>query len=562
LMVVTKGIEPYPAESENVGDRIFDNFFSFFSNLYPNENANPGRVGDAIQSGGAKPRPATSCLSPRPQVRPVSIDYSNPSPAWQDDPNLAARSMPLRSLQSSSPSPTSPPHVKATERSRRHTVHPGDGLPWEGRDRARSSVTADTEDLLHQNVQYYLKKHPRVRERHTLARIRQGVYELDGREVDVEWHYATSPDTKGYLVVVDGPLRQPLSDYMEDTEANAQYDGKDFGWSHLQTIPQEKRISFNDNNTAYSRLEAMKVAKEQAIFRERAATYVKDGRDVPGELLTKYNKTIDMKLGRQQELRGSQHRHKPGEHQDKPGEPPKPLAPTTEPKARSQAVSPRTAPTPARNVPKPARSPAPAPAPSPGPPLHRELTGPPFCNVGPHATGVPTPTVPAEVPLTTVPARGSPAVAAAPPHHGAPSPPQPTPQQGYRGTLRAPSGQKPQPPTPQAHTREVPAPVQPGWAAQCRHRSPSPPALPTQVLRINSPAMSGSVSIPPGGGATPAWQGGLLAQGARSGSKTRTANTVIAQGASSPGVWSQCPASRGNSLQSNRAQPIAPTRLY
>ena len=38
-------------------------------------------------------------------------------------------------------------------------------------------------------------------------------------------------------------------------------------------------MSFNDTHKVYSRLEAMKVAKEQANMRERAAEYIKDGRE-------------------------------------------------------------------------------------------------------------------------------------------------------------------------------------------------------------------------------------------------------------------------------------------
>ena len=38
--------------------------------------------------------------------------------------------------------------------------------------------------------------------------------------------------------------------------------------------------SFQDTHKVYSRLEAMKVAKEQALVRERAADYTKDGREV------------------------------------------------------------------------------------------------------------------------------------------------------------------------------------------------------------------------------------------------------------------------------------------
>merc|ERR1719201_1015326 len=42
----------------------------------------------------------------------------------------------------------------------------------------------------------------------------------------------------------------------------------------------------------------MKVAKEQALFREKAAGYVSEGQIVPADLREKYEKTIDKKLGK------------------------------------------------------------------------------------------------------------------------------------------------------------------------------------------------------------------------------------------------------------------------
>merc|ERR550534_1161898 len=53
-------------------------------------------------------------------------------------------------------------------------------------------------------------------------------------------------------------------------------------------------------------MKAMKVAKEQALVRERAADYVRDGREVPGDLMQKYRRTIANKLdpgGRQRAAR-------------------------------------------------------------------------------------------------------------------------------------------------------------------------------------------------------------------------------------------------------------------
>lgn len=160
----------------------------------------------------------------------------------------------------------------------------------------------DKEDLLDQHVGYYLRHHPEVHARHSLVRKRPKVYELDGREIRVDWQYATEPGGQGFLVVIDGPLRQPFADYMAMSEENAEYETQTLGMNSasLHMIPKEQRVSFHDQHKVYSRLEAMKVAKEQAKFRETAADLVKDGREVPADLMTKYKKTIDQKLGRRQ----------------------------------------------------------------------------------------------------------------------------------------------------------------------------------------------------------------------------------------------------------------------
>ncbi|CAJ1428311.1 unnamed protein product [Effrenium voratum] len=82
---------------------------------------------------------------------------------------------------------------------------------------------------------------------------------------------------------------------MMDTEENATYDGQDIVQSNLHLIARDRRISFNDTHKVYNRLEAMKVAKEQALVREKAASYVKDGRDVPQDLMARYKKPPDDK---------------------------------------------------------------------------------------------------------------------------------------------------------------------------------------------------------------------------------------------------------------------------
>eukprot|EP00913_Durusdinium_trenchii_P007031 g6614.t1 len=155
---------------------------------------------------------------------------------------------------------------------------------------------ATREDLIDQHVAYFLRKNPEVKSRHKIQRIRPNTYLLDSREVQIEWQYATEPGGQGFLVVVDGPLRQPFSDYMMDTEElggeNATYDGQDIVQSNLHLIARDRRISFNDTHKVYNRLEAMKVAKEQALVREKAAGYVKDGREVPQDLMARYKKTL------------------------------------------------------------------------------------------------------------------------------------------------------------------------------------------------------------------------------------------------------------------------------
>lgn len=214
----------------------------------------------------------------------------------------------------------------------------------------------DKEDLLDQHVAYYLRHHPEVHQRRSLVRKRPGVYELDGREVNVEWQYATEPGGQGYLVVVDGPLRQPFSDYMECTEDNAQYDNCTIAESSsLHMVSRDKRISFGDEHKVYTRLEAMKVAKEQALVRERAAECVRDGRLVPQDLMTQYEKTIKVKLG-------------PGRRQQQP--PPSAGPPKTEaaPAAAQQAAAPAAPAAPAYEQSQPAKS-SPPQASLPAPPL-------------------------------------------------------------------------------------------------------------------------------------------------------------------------------------------------
>jgi len=127
-----------------------------------------------------------------------------------------------------------------------------------------------------------------------LARISPGHYLLFGREIILE----RSAD-KGRLVVRDGPLTQNLADYLVNKDATAEYSGSIFQCKNaLQTIPQNARMTFCDSGAGYSRIEAMKVAKEQACTREKAATMMKHGSFDHSDLQGRYQKTIDMKLGK------------------------------------------------------------------------------------------------------------------------------------------------------------------------------------------------------------------------------------------------------------------------
>lgn len=125
-----------------------------------------------------------------------------------------------------------------------------------------------------------------------MQRMGEGEYVIAGREVKVGFC------RQAYLVVHDGPLRQPFTDYLENKESTAIYHQQGLKKSTLNNVPKDSRISFGDDANMYSRLDAMKVAKEQALFREKAAGYVSEGQMVPADLRQEYEKKIDVKLGK------------------------------------------------------------------------------------------------------------------------------------------------------------------------------------------------------------------------------------------------------------------------
>lgn len=209
--------------------------------------------------------------------------------------------------------------------------------------------SANREDLLDQHVAYYMKHHPEVHRQHQLTRIRPGAYNFDGREITVEWHYADQPGEQGYLIAIDGPLRQPFADYMQGSEKGVQYDDQRLVKSSLSQIAKGQRMSFGDTNKVYSRLEAMKVAKEQALVREKAAEFSKVGMEVPQhELMSKYQKTISQKLGERRQ-RAAPRDEAPQQQAESPMPAPVAAPPAEAPRAIGcppEGSSPAAAPTP------------------------------------------------------------------------------------------------------------------------------------------------------------------------------------------------------------------------
>jgi len=120
-------------------------------------------------------------------------------------------------------------------------------------------AATEHENALDQHVVYFLRHHPEFYNQHTIARIQPGWYVIDGREIAVEWHYGEEGE-EGYLLAVDGPLRQPFADYAQGTEANAVFEDK-LPRTCLQQIPKERQMSFGDMHQVVSRLEAMKNSK-------------------------------------------------------------------------------------------------------------------------------------------------------------------------------------------------------------------------------------------------------------------------------------------------------------
>lgn len=104
------------------------------------------------------------------------------------------------------------------------------------------------QDLIHQHVLYVLRKQPELQKRR-VQQVAEGVYLIDGQEVSVEWQHAVEPRQRGHLVVVDGPMRQPLVDYLGHSEENKDFDiGEVQCTTSLHQVPKEKRMTFDDKH--------------------------------------------------------------------------------------------------------------------------------------------------------------------------------------------------------------------------------------------------------------------------------------------------------------------------
>jgi hypothetical protein len=79
---------------------------------------------------------------------------------------------------------------------------------------------SERDKVLDQHVVYYLKNHPEFYDLHNLVRVRESVYKIDGREISVDWHHPDSDHEAGYLLVIDGNIRQPFADYVQGTGLN------------------------------------------------------------------------------------------------------------------------------------------------------------------------------------------------------------------------------------------------------------------------------------------------------------------------------------------------------
>merc|ERR1712066_1116568 len=135
----------------------------------------------------------------------------------------------------------------------------------------------------------------------SIARMRPDTYLLHGRTISITRETSSLVGDPGQLVVQDGPLKQPLVEYLENRDESAEYSLQ--VETAIQAIPQDARMTFYDTGANYTtRYEAMQIAREQAIVREKAAVMLNKGRLPPQDLFAEYEAQIDMKLGKNRAL--------------------------------------------------------------------------------------------------------------------------------------------------------------------------------------------------------------------------------------------------------------------
>merc|ERR1719174_854349 len=115
---------------------------------------------------------------------------------------------------------------------------------------------SDPEDIVDVQVGKYFEDRPDVYLRTRLTRLRQGVYSMHGRQLQVEWDESAGKKGKGALLVTDAFAERVLFDdylgeYVTTKDTASQYvsgGGSVFqAKSNLQTIPQECRMTFVDS---------------------------------------------------------------------------------------------------------------------------------------------------------------------------------------------------------------------------------------------------------------------------------------------------------------------------
>eukprot|EP00929_Paragymnodinium_shiwhaense_P043650 TRINITY_DN22431_c0_g1_i1.p1 TRINITY_DN22431_c0_g1~~TRINITY_DN22431_c0_g1_i1.p1 ORF type:complete len:497 (+),score=59.07 TRINITY_DN22431_c0_g1_i1:87-1577(+) len=149
----------------------------------------------------------------------------------------------------------------------------------------------------------FLRHHP-LAQRLSVEKAQPGIYNIGGRSVEVQFQAAAVPGAPGSLLVIDGPLKQPLADYVMRSEQNIEYTHQGLEREAIEGIPKSERMTFLVPDL-HCRLDAMKVAKAQAQYRKMAADCVQRGNAVPEDLMDKYERSLSQKLGHARRSRRS-----------------------------------------------------------------------------------------------------------------------------------------------------------------------------------------------------------------------------------------------------------------